>query len=93
MYNILMDYTERTEDEQVISEELKGHVRAIEAILLELADADTIRNAKARFRRTWKNKKRNRLLADVANSAKRPYDEHAEAALDALIYEAERTNS
>ena len=51
MYNILKDYTERTEDEQTNYEELEGRIRAVEAILLELVDPNTMRAAKERFRK------------------------------------------
>jgi len=43
MSTLLTDEIEPTEDWQ--AEELEGHIRAIEAILLELADVSTLRNA------------------------------------------------
>lgn len=93
MINFLTDYTKRTEDEQTISEELSGHIRAIEAILLELADADTIRAAKERFRKAWKNEGRNEQWARIYDQINKPYDKDAEAVLDALISKAESKNS
>jgi hypothetical protein len=81
------------EDGQASLEELKGHVRAIEAILLELADSNTILAAKEGLRRRWKNNGRNRQQADILDKLNRPYDDHAEAALDALIRIAESDNS
>ena len=80
------------QDEQAISE-LDGHIRAIEAILLELVDANTIRAAKERLRKRWKNEGRNRPWADISDRLNRPYDHDAEAALDVLINKAESKHS
>jgi hypothetical protein len=84
--------TMHIQDEQAISER-DGHIRAIEAILLELVDANTIRAAKERLRKTWKNERRNRRWADISDCLNRPYDHDAEAALDALINKAESKHS
>jgi hypothetical protein len=76
------------------TEELNGRVRAIEAILLVLADASTLRAAKERLRQAWKNESPlHQQWADLLNKINRPYDQHAEAALDALIREAKSKNS
>jgi CelD/BcsL family acetyltransferase involved in cellulose biosynthesis len=84
MSNFLTDSTD-AEDELASPEELKGHIRAIEAILLELADSNTILAAKESLRRRRKNNGRNRKLAEILDKTNQPYDDHAEAALDALI--------
>ena len=83
----------RGEDEQANFEELQGRIRAIEAILLKLADSQTIQAAKDGLRRGWKNNGRNRQQAEILDKINRPYDKHAEAALDALIRETESANS
>jgi hypothetical protein len=83
------NWTERSEDKQDGTEELRGRIRALEAIILELAEIspDLIRAAKESLRQRWKNENRQwgRLIAEM----NRPYDNHAEAALDALIRDAE----
>jgi hypothetical protein len=84
---------EKHVEEQANSDELQGHIRAIEAILLKLADSKTMRAAKEDLRRKWKNSGRNRQQADILDKINRPYDKHAEAALDALIREAESASS
>jgi hypothetical protein len=85
--------TDSTNAEDDSPEELKGRIRAIEAILLELADSNSMRTAKVALRRRWKNNGRNRQQADILDKINHPYDKHAEAALDALIRDREADNA
>jgi hypothetical protein len=90
MSNFATDYKKRTKEKQTNLEELSGHIRAIEAILLEVAGPDTMRAAKERHRKTCKD---NDQWASIYDEFGMPYDKHAEAALDGLIREAESKNS
>ena len=91
MSTLLTDEIEPTEDWQ--AEELEGHIRAIEAILLELADASTLRAAKECVRETCKNEERNKQWARIYDQMNKPYDKHAEAVLDTLICKVESKSS
>jgi hypothetical protein len=85
--------TEDAEDRQDVMEKVDGRIRALEAILLELVEIspDLIRAAKESIRQKWKDELRCKKLADALDQfTSRPLDEHAEAALDELIYKAER---
>jgi hypothetical protein len=67
---------------------LAGQVRALEAVLLEIPEVtpDRIRTAKESLRARYRNSynPRRREAAMLLDKIKAPYDEHAEAALEAL---------
>jgi hypothetical protein len=89
------DQEKRDEETENRLQKIEGHLRAFDAILLELPEVtpDLIRTAKDRLRSRWKNNRRNRGFAEMLDQINSPYDNHAEAALDKLVSEAESKKS
>ncbi len=97
MRSFLEDNYEQTEPDkkqQYAAEIAKvaGHVRALEAVLLEMSEVtpDRIRAAKENLRARFRNRNRHgRETAELLDLIEAPYDQEAEAVLAALSRSAE----
>jgi hypothetical protein len=90
--NDLDEQTHMNETEQNTADiaEVAGEVRALRAIVLELANPELIADAKINLRNGFKNSyhPHTRDMALLKEQMNLPFDKHAEAALDQLLVEA-----
>jgi hypothetical protein len=92
-YNPYHYETDREVSNLASIEDLRGEIRAVKAILLELPEVtpEVIDAAKRRLRSEQLNHRNDatRLHAEIKVAMDRPIDEHAEAVLDEMRHHAQ----